>query len=274
MLRALDTVSGWLCDCQRKSESSKRYLCLLTASVKDNDEEDLRFCFTVLSPDKALTLQAENEAEKQEWIQIIQVQPLEFSLKDFNLVLQTVIHCLLHSSEDPNIFNDDLYLQRHTRSTTHSFTHDDFRMVPNELNFLNQNLQSTSISVIRGYRAGSLITPPPATAVMRSTKSFDYVTHPQLNGGDPGEPPFIRVGRCNGNHVCADCGAADPEWASLNLGVVVCIECSGVHRQLGVHISKMRSLKLDVRVWTEPLLRIFSCLGNETCNEVSPVQSL
>ena len=58
---------------QRKNDSSKRYLCLLTSSVKENDEEDLRFCFSVMSPDKVLTLQAENEAEKQEWIQVIQV---------------------------------------------------------------------------------------------------------------------------------------------------------------------------------------------------------
>lgn len=43
-----------------------------------------------------------------------------------------------------------------------------------------------------------------------------------------------------GNDRCADCGAPDPDWASLNLGVLVCIECSGVHRNLGVHISKVQ----------------------------------
>lgn len=37
----------------------------------------------------------------------------------------------------------------------------------------------------------------------------------------------------------------DPEWASLNLGVLMCIECSGIHRNLGSHISKVRSLGLD-----------------------------
>lgn len=42
-----------------------------------------------------------------------------------------------------------------------------------------------------------------------------------------------------GNDACAECGAPEPEWASLNLGILVCIECSGVHRKLGVHISKV-----------------------------------
>ena len=68
-----------------------------------------------------------------------------------------------------------------------------------------------------------------------------------------------------GNDLCADCGApsktsayyfetvfyphswslVDPEWASLNHGCLVCIDCSGIHRKLGSHISKIRALHLD-----------------------------
>eukprot|EP00002_Diphylleia_rotans_P021723 TRINITY_DN4236_c0_g1_i2.p1 TRINITY_DN4236_c0_g1~~TRINITY_DN4236_c0_g1_i2.p1 ORF type:complete len:982 (+),score=173.60 TRINITY_DN4236_c0_g1_i2:43-2988(+) len=47
------------------------------------------------------------------------------------------------------------------------------------------------------------------------------------------------------NMECADCGASDPDWVSINLGCLVCIECSGIHRSLGVHVSKVRSLLLD-----------------------------
>jgi hypothetical protein len=47
------------------------------------------------------------------------------------------------------------------------------------------------------------------------------------------------------NCICADCGAEDPDWASINLGILICIQCSGIHRSLGVHISKVRSLTLD-----------------------------
>lgn len=51
--------------------------------------------------------------------------------------------------------------------------------------------------------------------------------------------------RVAGNTNCVDCDAPAPEWASLNLGVLMCIECSGIHRNLGSHISKVRSLGLD-----------------------------
>lgn len=52
------------------------------------------------------------------------------------------------------------------------------------------------------------------------------------------------------------CRAADPDWASLNLGILLCIECSGVHRQLGVHVSKVRSTTLDVKDWREPVPQV------------------
>ena len=55
------------------------------------------------------------------------------------------------------------------------------------------------------------------------------------------EKPIDVLRRVSGNDKCADCGKPEPDWASLNLGILVCIECSGVHRNLGVHISKVSS---------------------------------
>ncbi|KAL2806719.1 arf-GAP with Rho-GAP domain, ANK repeat and PH domain-containing protein 1 isoform d [Daubentonia madagascariensis] len=56
------------------------------------------------------------------------------------------------------------------------------------------------------------------------------------------------------NRFCADCGAAQPDWASINLCVVICKRCAGEHRGLGAAISKVRSLKMDKKVWTETLI--------------------
>ena len=47
------------------------------------------------------------------------------------------------------------------------------------------------------------------------------------------------------NRVCCDCGEAEPDWVLINLGVLCCIKCSGVHRSLGVSVSKVRSFRLD-----------------------------
>ncbi|XP_058887003.1 arf-GAP with Rho-GAP domain, ANK repeat and PH domain-containing protein 1-like isoform X1 [Acipenser ruthenus] len=68
------------------------------------------------------------------------------------------------------------------------------------------------------------------------------------------------------NCFCADCGAAQPEWAAINLCVVFCKRCAGEHRGLGPSISKVRSLKMDKKVWTEELVELFQVLGNRRSN--------
>jgi len=70
------------------------------------------------------------------------------------------------------------------------------------------------------------------------------------------------------NSTCADCRAPDPDWASINLGVVVCIACSGVHRSMGSHISQVRSLTLDRDVWTAPLVGVLRGLGNVRTRQI------
>ncbi|XP_004917926.2 arf-GAP with GTPase, ANK repeat and PH domain-containing protein 1 isoform X2 [Xenopus tropicalis] len=69
-----------------------------------------------------------------------------------------------------------------------------------------------------------------------------------------------------GNSHCVDCDAQNPDWASLNLGALMCIECSGIHRNLGTHLSRVRSLDLDD--WPPELIKVMSAIGNELANSV------
>uniref|UniRef100_G3W5A1 ArfGAP with GTPase domain, ankyrin repeat and PH domain 2 n=1 Tax=Sarcophilus harrisii TaxID=9305 RepID=G3W5A1_SARHA len=72
------------------------------------------------------------------------------------------------------------------------------------------------------------------------------------------------IRNAKGNSLCVDCGAPNPTWASLNLGALICIECSGIHRNLGTHLSRVRSLDLDD--WPRELTLVLTAIGNETAN--------
>lgn len=51
--------------------------------------------------------------------------------------------------------------------------------------------------------------------------------------------------RVPGNGQCADCSARNPGWASWNLGIFLCMRCASLHRKMGTHISKVKSLSMD-----------------------------
>ncbi|XP_016107034.1 arf-GAP with SH3 domain, ANK repeat and PH domain-containing protein 1-like isoform X2 [Sinocyclocheilus grahami] len=74
------------------------------------------------------------------------------------------------------------------------------------------------------------------------------------------------IRRMPGNNICCDCGAPDPTWISINLGILTCIECSGIHREMGVHYSRIQSLSLD-KLGTSELL-LARNVGNSGFNEI------
>ncbi|XP_026638597.1 arf-GAP with SH3 domain, ANK repeat and PH domain-containing protein 1 isoform X6 [Microtus ochrogaster] len=74
------------------------------------------------------------------------------------------------------------------------------------------------------------------------------------------------VQRLPGNDICCDCGSSEPTWLSTNLGILTCIECSGIHREMGVHISRIQSLELD-KLGTSELL-LAKNVGNNSFNDI------
>jgi len=77
---------------------------------------------------------------------------------------------------------------------------------------------------------------------------------------------IYKLRRLDGNSICADCGSPEPEWASINIGIFICIECSGIHRNLGVHISKVRSIEFDS--WEQSMIEFMKTTGNIAANAI------
>ncbi|XP_027349471.1 ADP-ribosylation factor GTPase-activating protein AGD3 isoform X3 [Abrus precatorius] len=203
---------------------------LLTSTIKvDADQSDLRFCFRIISPTKNYTLQAESALDQMDWIEKI----------------TGVIASLLSSQIPERMLPASPMGSGHNRSTSESssFESSDFDHSAVEECAADRSLASAHLE--------------------RPSRSLQ-----QQRSCTKSEKPIDVLRRVCGNDKCADCGAPEPDWASLNLGVLVCIECSGVHRNLGVHISKVRSLTLDVKVWEPSVISLFQSLGNTFANSV------
>eukprot|EP00929_Paragymnodinium_shiwhaense_P029772 TRINITY_DN1699_c2_g1_i1.p1 TRINITY_DN1699_c2_g1~~TRINITY_DN1699_c2_g1_i1.p1 ORF type:complete len:1769 (+),score=371.27 TRINITY_DN1699_c2_g1_i1:190-5496(+) len=78
----------------------------------------------------------------------------------------------------------------------------------------------------------------------------------------PGAPPELV--KKPEHRICADCQAREPRWASISLGIIICETCSGIHRGMGTHISKVKSTKLDE--WQPWMVDNLKAIGNTRSN--------
>ncbi|KAK8655319.1 hypothetical protein V6N13_107901 [Hibiscus sabdariffa] len=203
---------------------------LLTSTIKvDADQSDLRFCFRIISPTKNYTLQAESALDQMDWIEKI----------------TGVIASLLSSQAPERCLSASPMGSGHHRSASESSS------------FESSDFDHTAVEEYNAER--NLVTAHNERQSRASQHQRSFLRN---------EKPIDVLRRVCGNEKCADCGAPEPDWASLNLGVLLCIECSGVHRNLGVHISKVRSLTLDVKVWEPSVISLFQSLGNTFANSV------
>ncbi|RVE61968.1 hypothetical protein OJAV_G00176000 [Oryzias javanicus] len=102
--------------------------------------------------------------------------------------------------------------------------------------------------------------------IFASLQSCEVIKNKSRLGSQSDAVAIQSIRNVRGNSFCVDCDAPNPDWASLNLGALMCIECSGIHRNLGTHLSRVRSLDLDS--WPVELSMVMTAIGNAMANSV------
>ena len=215
---------------------------LRIASVREARSAERRFCFEVITPSYKRVYQATSEEDMNNWI---------------------------------NAINNALQSAFEGRSQPQSF-----QSSPTNEGSLKRDIGSVltgKISSYTGHHIHHSTSSPSATASASSVSRRIMVgARPSYVRADSksyedNPSQLLQLVRDNdqGNCWCADCSSGvKTEWVSINLGIVLCIECSGIHRSLGTHISKIRSLTLDTTSFTTDIVELILQVGNRVSNMV------
>ena len=208
---------------------------LRMASVREARNAERRFCFEVITPQYKRVYQAPSEEDMHSWIKAI------------NNALQNAVEGRTHHPQPLSISGDkntrrDIGSVFTGKSSSYSGHH-------------HQQGASAANSVYRHRTVGSR-----PTYIRTDSNSFEE---------NPSKLLQLIRDNDHGNRWCADCNSESKvEWVSINLGIILCIECSGIHRSLGTHISKVRSLTLDTTSFTTDIVEALLQIGNRISNMV------
>ncbi|TEA15099.1 Protein csx2 [Colletotrichum sidae] len=229
----LSEYSNW----KQKLDLHMDPIDLRMASVREARNAERRFCFEVITPHYKRVYQATSEEDMNNWILAI------------NNALQSAVEGRVardksgpsSASSDSTPMRKDIgsVLTGKSPSVGHNSHHS----------------HSSSGAPVRRITVG-------ARPTAHRSPSSTYDDNPDK---------ILQMVRDNdqGNCWCADCGSGTKvEWVSINLAIIVCIECSGIHRSLGTHISKVRSLTLDINSFTADIVELLLLVGNRVSNMI------
>ncbi|KAF2090796.1 ARF GTPase-like protein activator [Saccharata proteae CBS 121410] len=206
---------------------------LRVASVREARNSERRFCFEVITPQFTRVYQTTSETDLNAWISAI------------NNALQTAVE------------NRGMSDHIATESLSHSTRRDIASVLTGK---------SSSLSGHRSSSNTGNAKPPSRHATVGDRPSY--------RSADVASEDASRLLQQirdvdAGNKYCADCSSEKKvDWVSINLGIILCIDCSGAHRSLGSHISKVRSLTLDVHSFTPDIIELLCRIGNRVSNMI------
>ncbi|KAK6081845.1 PH domain-containing protein [Seiridium cupressi] len=231
----LSEYSNW----KQKLDLHMEPIDLRLASVREARNAERRFCFEVITPHFKRVYQATSDEDMNNWI--------------------TSINNALQSAVEGRGLRD-LPTTSSSTSDSASFKRDIGSVLTGK---------STSLNHGHGHHGSSTANIPTRRITVGARPVVTQ--RPVSSGFDESHDKLLQTLRDHdhGNLWCADCGSGSKvEWVSINLAIILCIECSGIHRSLGTHISKVRSLTLDITSFTPDIIELLLLVGNRVSNMV------